>query len=99
MGVPVLERKPVLRKISGQVYCGKGISQTPANHALVSLVRESQTISSTSTDISGNFTLATPLNPEFSYQLIASASCGQSSKSLPGALKNQMTEEIIYLQK
>lgn len=99
MGVPVLERKPVLRKFSGQVYCGEGITQTPANHALVSLMHENQTVSSVSTDTTGNFIIAAPIDPEYSYRLSATASCGKYSRSLPKNPKAENTEEILYLRK
>ena len=99
MGVPILERKPVLRKFSGHVYCGKGITQTPANHALVSLMREDQIIASTSTDTTGNFVISAPINPDLEYQLSANSLCGKSFKSLPKNLKNENTEEILWLQK
>jgi hypothetical protein len=38
MGVPVLERKPVLRKIKGQVFCGEGIEQAVVSRAKVELL-------------------------------------------------------------
>ena len=74
MDVPVLERKSVLRRFSGQVYCGEGVTQTPANHVFVSLMHEDQTVSSVTTDTTGNFILASPIDSEFSYQLSAAAS-------------------------
>ncbi len=99
LGVPVLERKPVLRKFSGQVYCGEGITQTQANNILVSLMHENQTVSTVSTDTTGKFIIAAPIDPEFTYQLSATGSCGNASKSLPKNPKEQKTEEVLYLRK
>ncbi|MFN7905405.1 MAG: hypothetical protein ACK5P5_09500 [Pseudobdellovibrionaceae bacterium] len=82
LGVPILERKPITRKISGQVFCGEGITQTAVNHATVSLISENKIVTSTSTDIRGNYMISTPLNAEVSYQIKVTSSCGESIRPL-----------------
>jgi hypothetical protein len=98
-GVPVLERKPLIQKFAGRVFCGEGISMTPANHALVSLSHENITDSSVSADTGGNYTMAVTMDPEISYQLQATASCGHSSKSLSKAKLEQAAEVNFHLAK
>ena len=99
IGVPILERKSVLRKFTGQVFCGDGIAQTPANRALVNLISGSQNTASASTDPAGRYVISTPINPENTYVLSATAACGSASKAVPKEIKDQPIEENFYLRK
>ncbi len=97
LGIPILERKPVTRKISGQVFCGEGITQTAANHAIVSLISENKIVTSTSTDIRGNYLISTLLNPEISYQIRVTSSCGESVRPLEKDSNLKLAEENFYI--
>lgn len=93
MGVPVLTRKPIYRKITGKVFCGEGLSQYPANHAAVVLTGENKTVASTLTDTNGNFNLLASISVEKAYKLQASSKCGNSTQDL--SLKEESNYNLI----
>ncbi|MEK7356053.1 MAG: hypothetical protein AAB250_06360 [Bdellovibrionota bacterium] len=98
MGVPVLERKPAQRKVSGKVFCGEGISQVPANHASVELVGGAKTVASVSTGNDGAYEISASLDPDSSYSLSAKGSCGKSSRGLPKDLST-LSGADLFLRK
>ncbi len=98
MGVPVLERKPIQKKIYGKVFCGEGITQVPANHASVALTAKGRSLASVSTDVSGAYTVSTSIENHQSYELKASATCGKSAMSLPKDFPKDGVEINVYLK-
>lgn len=82
MGVPVLERAPIQRKVSGRVFCGEGLSRFPVNYASVRFQRAKQTIASTSTDADGRYVITIATDPNGNFELLASAKCGRASQKI-----------------
>lgn len=82
MGIPVLERKTIARTFSGNVLCGTGISQFPANHASITLLKNAQRVAKASTGADGGFQLNSTIEPNNAYALRANAKCGTASRTL-----------------
>lgn len=98
MSVPVLERKLILRKISGNVWCGEGLTKRPANHARVELKKKKELVASFSTGADGAYTLSAPLEQDAIYLLTAKSSCGNSKNELKAEAKD-FTGINLYLEK
>jgi hypothetical protein len=92
MGVPVLTRKPIQRKVSGKIMCGEGLSQRPANHATVSLNDGDIVVASASSNSDGTYTILASILIEKPYQLRVSSKCGNSIKEI--SLKDDSSFDI-----
>lgn len=99
MGIPILTRKPTHKKFSGRVFCGEGVGQVPSSHATVILKKENQIISSTSTDITGKFSVSAQIEPNFSYEISVSSPCGNTVRHISKELSEEVPDEIFYLKK
>jgi hypothetical protein len=75
----IVTELPLLRKVQGHIYCGESISQTPAKLAKISLIKDFHQIGSTTSDITGKYTLLAKVAKQVSYNLIIEATCGSSS--------------------
>lgn len=93
IGVPVLTRKPISKKISGRIYCGEGLSQRLANHVTVSLLDNDKIVSTASTDSNGIFSITANISLEKSYKLQAAAKCGTATKEI--SLKDDSNYDLI----
>lgn len=93
MGVPVLTRKPLSRKIAGKILCGEGLSQRPANHAAVTLIDNDKVIASASTDVNGVYNIVASISVEKTYKLQSSAKCGTSIREI--SLKEDSNYDLI----
>lgn len=98
MSVPVLERKLITRKISGNVWCGEGLTKRPANHARIELKKKKELIASFSTGPDGVYTLSAPLEEDAIYLLTAKSPCGSSKNELKAESKD-FTGINLYLEK
>jgi hypothetical protein len=99
MGVPILERKLIQRKISGRVFCGEGISQTPANHAVITIHKENKNLGTASTDASGSYTLLASMDPLSTYEIRATGSCGKATATLEKGASKESPEIHFFLKK
>ena len=82
MGIPVLERKPILRQFSGRIFCGERISQYPLSRAVVTLWKSGQRISETSSAADGSYQLNSAIDTGSSYELHVVGRCGTASRAL-----------------
>lgn len=71
-----------VRKISGKVWCGEGLTRKSANSARIELKWQNQLVAAISTGADGNYTLSAPLKPEAIYLLTAKGSCGSYTSEL-----------------
>ena len=82
LGVPVLTRKPIQRKVSGKITCGEGFSQRPAGHVTISLIEGNKVVASTSSNSDGTYNVLVSAAIEKTYQLKASSKCGNAIKEI-----------------
>lgn len=69
LGVPVLERKPVIRVLSGHVSCGAGLSQVPSNHAIVTQRKGDRVADDVSIAADGTFVFSTNMEADALYSV------------------------------
>ncbi|MGE0634312.1 MAG: hypothetical protein AB7O96_17995 [Pseudobdellovibrionaceae bacterium] len=93
LGVPVLTRAPLVRKISGKVLCGEGLSLRPATYVAISLLDNGKVVATSSTDMNGEYNLSTSVSADKTYKIHASSKCGTSSKEV--SLKDQSNFDLI----
>jgi hypothetical protein len=96
--VPVLSRKEVRRIISGKVYCGEGISQYPANNAVIVLSCQGQKQDSGSTKNDGTFQLNLPYPVGDECALQFTSKCGMAHLELPELISRDYPEQNIHLK-
>jgi hypothetical protein len=98
LGVPVLERKPIQRTISGHIYCGERFIKTPLAHASVELFRKHQQVSTVLTDSDGHYNLNAEIDPSGSYRLEISGTCGAESRPLSDEDIRRASDFDFYLK-
>lgn len=97
-GVPVLERKPALRTLSGRAFCGTGLSQSPVNHAAIQLFDGDNAVASASTDSGGSYLIRASLEVGVVYRLTASAKCGSASTEFPMDGKSVTLNDLFLVK-
>lgn len=76
--------------ISGNVYCGEGLNQKPANLARIELVEKNKVLTTSTTDLRGTYHLTYKPGFKSNYQFSITAKCGQVTETLrPELVKNQ----------
>lgn len=88
---------PVMRKITGKVYCGHGLSQVPANKAQVELTQNSITQFSGKTDANGEYVILQALEPKKTYFLSAKSKCGETRTEVGFAKNAKDLTQDLYL--
>ncbi len=88
---------PNVRKISGKVYCGHGLNQSPANNAQIELMQNSTTQFSGKTDANGSYVILQPIEPKKAYFLTAKSKCGETRTEVGFAKNAKDLTQDLYL--
>lgn len=88
----------VVRKISGHIYCGEGLSQRPANRARIDLVEKKKILLTVTSDMDGTYTLSYQPGIKENFQFSISASCGSIKESLNKDLIKNSTPVDFWIK-
>ncbi|MBC7465501.1 MAG: hypothetical protein H7256_05870 [Bdellovibrio sp.] len=94
----IVTELPLLRKLSGGLYCGKDLDLVPAKLAKVELSLNQKLIGETSSDSTGHYVLSAKISKNTKYNLSIKAKCG-SHTTIAVWTEDNLKLEDIFLTK
>jgi hypothetical protein len=99
-GVPVFlsDPAPVQRRITGRIFCGRGIDETVVRHGDVALITDGKVAANASWKDGGIFAISAVFNRNVAYTVKVKVACGEASKPVPLNLLSDLTDFDFHMQ-